>query len=78
MFDDDDSLVYIPEETAAVVLTDGDEEMEKEILKVCKEAEIELVVKDTEEQEEVDFIETGDFQIWKSNIEILWFKFLQY
>ena len=34
MFDEDDTLVYEPEFTAAVVLTGGDEESEKEALQV--------------------------------------------
>eukprot|EP01024_Parvocaulis_polyphysoides_P018469 TRINITY_DN18189_c0_g2_i3.p1 TRINITY_DN18189_c0_g2~~TRINITY_DN18189_c0_g2_i3.p1 ORF type:complete len:347 (-),score=53.55 TRINITY_DN18189_c0_g2_i3:1213-2253(-) len=49
-FDDDDTLVYDPIKTAAVVLTGADEEDEKQALKTCKEAEITCIVKDSEQQ----------------------------
>lgn len=34
MFDDDDTLVYEPAQTAAIILTGGDEEAEKDALEV--------------------------------------------
>lgn len=62
-FDDDDTLVYEPAETAAVILTDGDEEAEKKALAVCKEAEITEIVRDSVSQVPTIFLQTGRKQI---------------
>eukprot|EP00803_Ostreobium_quekettii_P000734 evm.model.scf_636EXC.6 EVM.evm.TU.scf_636EXC.6 scf_636EXC:40187-44945(+) len=62
-FDDDDTLVYEPELTAAVILVGGDEEAEKKALAVCKEAEISEVVKSTDEMPAPIYCETGLKQI---------------
>lgn len=35
MFDDDDTLMYEPETTAALIFTGGDEEAEEAALEVC-------------------------------------------
>eukprot|EP00882_Tetradesmus_deserticola_P001057 GHRQ01001144.1.p1 GENE.GHRQ01001144.1~~GHRQ01001144.1.p1 ORF type:complete len:400 (+),score=143.13 GHRQ01001144.1:233-1432(+) len=43
-WDGDDTLVYDPATTAAVILTGGDEEAEAAALEVCKEAEITAIV----------------------------------
>eukprot|EP01023_Acetabularia_acetabulum_P021540 TRINITY_DN2131_c0_g1_i1.p2 TRINITY_DN2131_c0_g1~~TRINITY_DN2131_c0_g1_i1.p2 ORF type:complete len:346 (-),score=78.77 TRINITY_DN2131_c0_g1_i1:131-1168(-) len=57
-FDDDDTLVYDPIKSAAVILTGADEEEEKLALKACKEAEITCIVKDTEEQKMTNYLES--------------------
>lgn len=56
LFDNDDSLMYEPETTAALVLTGGDEEAEAAALEVCKEAEISVITKDTEERAATEFL----------------------
>lgn len=49
-FDDDQTLTYDPETTAALVLTGGDTEEEAAALEACKEADITTVVTDSLEQ----------------------------
>jgi hypothetical protein len=46
-WDGDDTLVYDPEMTAAIILTGGDQEAEAAALAVCKEAEITTIVLDS-------------------------------
>eukprot|EP01025_Chloroclados_australasicus_P019863 TRINITY_DN208_c1_g1_i1.p3 TRINITY_DN208_c1_g1~~TRINITY_DN208_c1_g1_i1.p3 ORF type:complete len:351 (+),score=48.97 TRINITY_DN208_c1_g1_i1:168-1220(+) len=57
-FDDDDTLVYDPVKTAAVILTGADEEEEKLALKTCKEAEIAHIIKDSEQQAPTKYLES--------------------
>ncbi|WIA14950.1 hypothetical protein OEZ85_001661 [Tetradesmus obliquus] len=47
-WDGDDTLVYDPEATAAIILTGGDEEAEAAALEVCKEAEVTAIVSDSQ------------------------------
>eukprot|EP00879_Flechtneria_rotunda_P022233 GHRR01023459.1.p1 GENE.GHRR01023459.1~~GHRR01023459.1.p1 ORF type:complete len:333 (+),score=84.39 GHRR01023459.1:149-1147(+) len=47
-WDGDDTLVYDPETTAAVILTAGDKEAEAAALEVCREAEITAILLDNE------------------------------
>ncbi|KAI8107062.1 hypothetical protein M9434_001708 [Picochlorum sp. BPE23] len=57
MFDDDDTLVYDPEGTAAIILTGNDaNEMEEEALEACKAAEIETVVRQTVPREATTYL----------------------
>jgi len=55
--------MYEPESTAALVLTGFDneknEEAEKEAMDVCKEAEIEVVVKQSAEQVSTKYLMNG-------------------
>eukprot|EP00775_Hariotina_reticulata_P004579 gene4579-4833_t len=46
-WDGDDTLVYDPDTTAAIILTAGDEEAEAAALEVCKEAEIKIILPDS-------------------------------
>ena len=50
-FDDDDTLAYSPEYTAAIILTGGDPEEEAEAREVCREAEISTICSDSPEAE---------------------------
>lgn len=50
-FDDDNTLVYNPETSGAIILTGGDVEEEKDAREACKEAEIIEVVSDIYEAE---------------------------
>ncbi|KAH7620598.1 hypothetical protein Ndes2526B_g04519 [Nannochloris sp. 'desiccata'] len=63
LFDDDDTLMYEPASTAALVLTGFDdeknEEAEKEAMDVCKEAEISVVVKQSAEQMSTKYLMNG-------------------
>ena len=63
LFDDDDTLMYEPESTAALILTGFDEEKneeaEKEAVSVCKEAEISQVVKQSVEQVSTKYLKNG-------------------
>ncbi len=63
LFDDDDTLMYEPESTAALVFTGFDEEKneeaEKEAMDVCKEAEISVVVKQSVEQVATKYLKNG-------------------
>jgi hypothetical protein len=59
MFDFDDTLMYEPESTAAIILTGESEEAEIAALEVCKEAEIEVVVKQREEQKLTRYLTYG-------------------
>ncbi|KAL3160982.1 hypothetical protein ABBQ38_009372 [Trebouxia sp. C0009 RCD-2024] len=67
MFDDDDTLMYEPALTAAVIMTGDDEEAEKAALEVCKEAEITEIARQTQEMPATDYLTvvqkdmTGDF-----------------
>ncbi|KAF8056346.1 psmg3 [Scenedesmus sp. PABB004] len=51
-WDGDDTLVYDPEATAAIVLTGGDEEAEAAALEVCREAEIGTVREKQQQQQQ--------------------------
>lgn len=59
MFDDDDTLVYEPATTAAIILTRGTEEDEEAALEVCKEAEISMVVRQSVQQTPSRYITKG-------------------
>ncbi|GAB4814665.1 hypothetical protein N2152v2_001711 [Parachlorella kessleri] len=59
MFDDDDTLMYEPATTAAIILTGGDEEAEEAAAEVCKEGEVALVVKQSDEQPLVEYLDKG-------------------
>lgn len=59
MFDDDDTLVYEPQGTVAIILTGGDPETEKEALEVCKSAEIRTIVRQSQEQKPTRYINYG-------------------
>ncbi|KAL0050332.1 hypothetical protein WJX82_009201 [Trebouxia sp. C0006] len=67
MFDDDDTLMYEPAQTAAIILTGDDEEAEKAALEVCKEAEITEIAIQSQEMPATDYLTvvqkdmTGDF-----------------
>ena len=51
MFDNDDALAYEPAATAAIVLTGGDEEAEAAALDACADAEIAIIVRDSQPAE---------------------------
>lgn len=59
MFDDDDTLMYEPSMTAAIILTGSDEEAEAAAVEVCKEAEISIVVKQSEGQVPTQYLVNG-------------------
>jgi hypothetical protein len=61
MFDDDDTLVYEPDSTAAIILT-GTESNEDEdsALEVCQEAEIAHVIRQSEEQTPTRYLKYGN------------------
>ncbi|EFN60149.1 expressed protein [Chlorella variabilis] len=59
MFDDDETLMYEPDTTAAIILTGGDEEAEAAAAEVCREAEITVVVKQSEEAEPTTYLTHG-------------------
>eukprot|EP00210_Caulerpa_lentillifera_P003269 g3120.t1 len=63
VFDGDDTLVYEPTQTIALILTGGDEESEKAAMEVCKEAEITELVRESSDQPETVFLRTGDQQL---------------
>lgn len=58
-FDDDDTLVYEPNETAAIILTGGDKDSEKVAMAVAKEAELEEIVLQSEEKAPTVYLATG-------------------
>jgi hypothetical protein len=62
MFDEDYTLVYEPEATAAVILTGREpNEAEEEALEACKAAEIVTLVRQTEERPETEWLSSvGD------------------
>ncbi|GMH35445.1 hypothetical protein BSKO_03313 [Bryopsis sp. KO-2023] len=62
-FDDDETLIYEPSETAAIILTGGDEESEKAALEVCKEAEIGEIVRESDPQDDTVYLDTGLAQV---------------
>lgn len=60
MFDDDETLVYDPLTTAALVLTGMEEdEAEAAALEACKEAEIAVVVRQTQGQAPTVYLTSG-------------------
>ena len=61
MFDFDDTLMYEPETTAALILTGPEDggEAEAAALAVCKEAEITEVVRQSVEQEPTKYLKNG-------------------
>lgn len=59
MFDDDQTLMYEPDTTAALILTGGDEEAEAAAAEVCREAEITAVVKQSEEAQKTEYLKYG-------------------
>ncbi|PSC74147.1 hypothetical protein C2E20_2793 [Micractinium conductrix] len=59
MFDDDQTLMYDPDTTAAVILCGADEEAEAAALEVCREAEITVVVKQSEEAQPTEYLKYG-------------------
>lgn len=59
MFDNDDTLMYDPATTAAVVVTGMEEEAEEAALEACKEAEISVIVRQSVEQPETLYIMKG-------------------
>ncbi|RMZ56576.1 hypothetical protein APUTEX25_001423 [Auxenochlorella protothecoides] len=59
MFDDDDTLEYEPASTAAILLTGGDEESEEELLELCKEAEINCIVRQSVEGALTEYLAKG-------------------
>ena len=59
MFDDDATLVYEPASTAAIILTGGDEEAEAAAAEAAKDAEITLVIKQSEEQVLTEYLVYG-------------------
>ncbi|PRW60867.1 hypothetical protein C2E21_1253 [Chlorella sorokiniana] len=59
MFDDDQTLMYDPDTTAAIILTGGDQEAEDAAAEVCKEAEITVVVKGSAEEEPTQYLLWG-------------------
>lgn len=57
MFDDDDTLVYDPEGTAAIILTGNDANaMEEDALEACKAAEIDTLVRQTVPREATTYL----------------------
>ena len=57
MFDDDDTLVYDPEGTAAIILTGNDaNEMEEDAIEACKAAEIDTLVRQTVPREATTYL----------------------
>ncbi|KAF6252479.1 hypothetical protein COO60DRAFT_1704250 [Scenedesmus sp. NREL 46B-D3] len=70
-WDGDDSLVYDPETTAAVILTGGDEEAEAAALEVCKEAEITAIVRDSQPAAPPVYLDSTpkSFLRWKKDPE---------
>lgn len=50
---------YEPDTTAAIILTGGDEEAEAAAAEVCREAEITVVVKQSEEAEPTTYLTHG-------------------
>eukprot|EP00195_Chlamydomonas_chlamydogama_P008071 CAMPEP_0202901106 /NCGR_PEP_ID=MMETSP1392-20130828/13313_1 /ASSEMBLY_ACC=CAM_ASM_000868 /TAXON_ID=225041 /ORGANISM="Chlamydomonas chlamydogama, Strain SAG 11-48b" /LENGTH=405 /DNA_ID=CAMNT_0049587607 /DNA_START=199 /DNA_END=1416 /DNA_ORIENTATION=+ len=50
-FDDDDTLTYDPDTTAAIILTGGNKELEAEAWAACREAEIHTVLSDCRDQD---------------------------
>lgn len=65
-FDDDQTLMYDPEATAAVILTGGDEEAEAAAREVCKEAEITAILSDSQDGVPPVYLSSApkSFQIW--------------
>lgn len=63
LFDEDDTLEYEPATTAALIFTGGDEDAEKEALEVCKEAEITVISKDSEQQKPTEYLAQQGGQI---------------
>eukprot|EP00877_Chromochloris_zofingiensis_P007150 jgi/Chrzof1/2689/Cz11g25090.t1 len=65
-FDDDDTLMYDPDYTGAIILTGGDEEAEKAARQVCKEAEISVILSDSQEAKEPLYLDSTpkSFQMW--------------
>ncbi|KAL4855062.1 Fruit protein [Chlorella vulgaris] len=59
MFDDDETLMYEPDTTAAIILTGDDEEAEAAAAEVCKEAEIGVVVRQSEEVDRTTYLIFG-------------------
>lgn len=57
MFDDDDTLLYDPETTAAIVLTGG--ENEEDAVEACVEADIQQVAKQSEERPSTKHMKDG-------------------
>lgn len=62
-FDDDDTLIYEPDETALIILTGGDKESEKAAVTVAKDAEIQEIILQSEEQQATVYLKTGLNQI---------------
>ncbi|KAG2484728.1 hypothetical protein HYH03_016475 [Edaphochlamys debaryana] len=61
-FDDDQTLMYDPETTGAIILTGGDEEAEKEAREVCKDAEITIILSDAVEQVPTEYLSANPFE----------------
>lgn len=59
MFDDDETLMYDPDTTGALILVGDDEEAEAAAADVCKEAEITIVVKQSEEPAATEYLTFG-------------------
>jgi NAD(P)H-flavin reductase len=59
MFDDDETLMYEPDSTAAVLLCGGDEEAEAAAAAACAEAEISVVVRQSQEAEPTNYLLYG-------------------
>jgi len=60
MFDDDDTLVYEPATTAAIILTGKEnEEAEAAAAEVCKEAEISEIVKQSVDRKPTAYLKDG-------------------
>jgi hypothetical protein len=53
---------YEPDTTAAIILTGGDEEAEAAAAEVCREAEITVVVKQSEDGEPTTYLTHGKMQ----------------
>lgn len=62
MFDEDDTLVYTPEGTAAIILTGSDpDEAEEEAIDACKAAGIDMMVQQTVERKPTEYLSSvGD------------------
>lgn len=62
MFDDDDTLMYSPESTAAIILTGNEPvEDEDEALEACKASEITTIVRQTAERRPTEYLSSvGD------------------
>ncbi|KAL4436125.1 hypothetical protein ABPG77_005573 [Micractinium sp. CCAP 211/92] len=59
MFDDDQTLMYDPDTTAAVILCGDDKEAEDAAAEVCREAEIGVVVRQSEEAQPTEYLKYG-------------------